>query len=134
MKIATLDLTGIVIAAALAIGIFVIALIIRAVIDAGSKTAPDRPDWLGGIFIGCCLCACLAVVEWRENKTEKIIQSRAAAAMARQFVTINIDRDCPKPAPGLSDLVVMTISTAADNDPILHGCNRIAQRGPSAHR
>lgn len=102
--------------------------------DYAKPRRPDDPNWfLGGITVIGCI-AVFAVADDRDARVHRAEQQRQAIAAAGYLppeqarLDVNLNRDCPPRRDGLSDQLVMTISTQADTGPVITGCSRIAHR------
>ena len=77
-------------------------------------------NWL---YAGSFALLTLALLGILDDRDQRI----AAAEQGR--IVLNLNDHCPPRTDGLSDLVVMTLSTQADHGPELTSCARIAERG-----
>jgi len=96
----------------------------------------DRPDWPLGIGIVVLI---LAGFSWLDSRDAKIIAELEAQGQIRKLMAAGYLRpdkawfkanlnDCPPRTDGMTDQVVMVITTEADGKHKSEGCSRIAQR------
>lgn len=77
-------------------------------------------------FLSGALIALLAIGSWL-IVFPRDIPVRVADRITTSPAIVSL-KDCPSPAPGLTDTIVMVIKSQADLQPTVTGCSRIAER------
>lgn len=97
--------------------------------------APHRSSnwqwWIAGPALGLALLILLGVMAKSDDQARIADATSIPKPKPPQIVSLN---DCPKPGPGLTDVLVMVIRTQADRKPTITGCSRIAERSFGVHK
>jgi len=78
------------------------------------------------LLIAALIATLIAVLAWMGERDQAAARQHQPGHPA--FIKLSLS-DCPAAAPGLSEILVFTISTTGDGKPSLSGCSRIAERG-----
>lgn len=84
--------------------------------------SPNRHFWFASIALGMLLLLLFGVLDERDARVTAA-ERAAPAAPQRQFVFLD---DCPPPAPGYTDTVILVIRSQADLQPTVTRCARMA--------
>lgn len=91
-------------------------------------------NWALGAAATLCALVIFGFLDDRDARLARADTQRQAIAAAGYLqpeharITLDLNRSCPPRTDGLTDQLVMTISTQADHGPVLTGCSRIAHR------
>jgi hypothetical protein len=125
----------------IAIGVVVCFLIIfrripRKPPSAQRRSLQDRPDWPLGIGV---VVVMMGLFSWLDLRDEKFHQQMIENAQIRNLINagylhpdrawLNVNlNECGPRTDGMTDQVLMVITTEADGKHVAAGCSRIAER------
>lgn len=122
---------------------FIILMLIVGVLFIGAiahciwtapKQGPDAISWTLGILF---VVGFFALDIWNDHRADSVIRAQIAEQdrihagylpRSRAQLTADINKHCGPRTDGMTDQLVMTITTESDLQPEVTGCNRIAHR------